>query len=51
MKKALSPFDQWMVRSNLTRIAAGEMTVAVCVQTLRANGYLRVADAVEEASK
>ncbi len=42
------PFDRWMVRSNLERIAAGEVEAPVVVATLRAGGYERVADAVEQ---
>lgn len=47
--KTLDAFDRWCVRSNLARIASGEATAEETVQTLRANGYPSVADAVERA--
>lgn len=45
----LSAYEQWMVQSNLDRIAGGENAVAV-VAVLRANGYARIADAVTAAT-
>lgn len=45
--EGLSPFECWMVKSNLDRIEAGEWGAAGLVLLLRLNGYGRVADAVE----
>lgn len=42
----LDPYEQWMVRSNLKRIADGEASAEAIVATLRANGYPSIADAV-----
>jgi hypothetical protein len=42
----LSWHEQWMVRSNLQRIADGETTAEQNVLVLRANGYNRIADEV-----
>jgi hypothetical protein len=42
----LSTYEGWMVRSNLAR--AEREGVESVVATLRANGYFRVADAVEK---
>jgi hypothetical protein len=44
----LSAYEQWMVRSNLDTIRTTGVTVAEQVAILRANGYGRVAQAVEE---
>lgn len=44
----LSPYEQWMVRSNLETIRVTDVTAAEQVAVLRANGYARIADAVEE---
>jgi hypothetical protein len=44
----LETFERWMVRSNISRIRAGEDAAEV-VARLRENGYVRVATAVEEA--
>lgn len=45
----LSPFEQWMVKSNLDHIANGE-DAAVVIATLRANGNDRIAEAVAAAT-
>lgn len=47
MKKELSPFECWMVRSNLKTIAAGANPEQI-IATLKANGYPRIAEAVAE---
>jgi alanine racemase len=50
MKKELSPFERWMVRSNLQTIEAGadpERIIAI----LKVNGYPRIAEAVAEQLK
>lgn len=39
---ALDPVDQWMIKSNLKRIAAGTPAEQV-IATLRHNGYFKVA--------
>jgi hypothetical protein len=44
----LSPYEQWMVRSNLETIRSTSVTVTEQAAVLRANGYLRIAEAVEE---
>ncbi len=44
--KPLTPMEQWMVRSNLETIKAGK-PMEEQVAILRANGYPRIADAVE----
>lgn len=46
---SLSPFERWMVKSNLQAIEAGEVATAERVATLRANGYPKIAAAVAEA--
>lgn len=43
----LSPYERWMVRSNLEY--AKRVGIDVVVKRLRANGYIRVAEAVREA--
>jgi hypothetical protein len=45
----LSPFERWMVKSNLQRIAEGENPTATQIAILRANGYPKIAAAVAEA--
>jgi hypothetical protein len=50
-KKELSPYDRWMVKSNLKRISEEGADPAQLVATLKQNGYLRVAEAVESALK
>lgn len=45
----LSPFERWMVNSNLQRIADGENPTATQIAILRANGYHRVAAGVAQA--
>lgn len=50
MTKELSPFEKWMVRSNLKTIEGGESAEKI-IATLRANGYIRVAEAVAEEIK
>ena len=47
----LDAYERWMVRSNLQDIADGETTRAERVALLRANGYDRVADAVEHPTE
>lgn len=43
----LSPYERWMVKSNLEAIRQGTTTVADRVALLRANGYEKIAQAVE----
>lgn len=50
MDKPLTPYEQWMVRSNLQTIKDGTPAEEI-VQTLHNNGYHRVANAVEAATK
>jgi hypothetical protein len=47
--KALTPYERWMVKSNLETIRQGT-PAADQVAILRANGYPKIADAVEAAS-
>jgi len=47
MNTKLTPFEQWMVKSNLAYVAAEGIDVVVA--RLRANGYNRVADGVQAA--
>lgn len=47
MKAQLSPYELWMVASNLQTILDG-MPESIVLATLRANGYLRVANALEQ---
>ena len=47
----LSPYERWMVRSNLETIRTTDVTVAAQVELLRANGYQRLAEAVEAVAK
>jgi alanine racemase len=51
MSDGLDAFDRWMVRSNLDRIAAEGLDVETVVAQVKANGYHRVAAAVEAAAK
>lgn len=51
MTRPLSPYDRWMVKSNLKRISEEGLDPAQLVATLKQNGYLRVAQAVEAALK
>lgn len=44
---ALSPFERWMVRSNLKTMRSTGATVAEQAAALRSNGYPRIAAAVE----
>lgn len=46
--KGLSPYEQWMVRSNLDTIRETGVTVEDQAALLRANGYPRIAQAVVE---
>lgn len=48
--RELDPFERWMVRSNLETIKSGEDPERL-IAILRANGYIRVADAVAEKVK
>jgi len=48
MTKELSPFERWMVKSNLEHVKTEGLEKIV--NTLRANGYYRIADAVEAAA-
>lgn len=43
----LSPFEKWMVQSNLNTISKGEMSADTIDATLRTNGYPSIADAVK----
>lgn len=47
----LGAFEQWMVRSNLKTIKDEGIDSAVIVKQLRANGYPRIAAAVEQQCK
>jgi hypothetical protein len=47
-QRELSNFEQWMVKSNLKTIEAGTPARDI-INTVRSNGYLRVADAIEAA--
>lgn len=49
MKRKLTPFEHWMVKSNLQRIAEGENPSATQIAILRGNGYPQIAGAVAEA--
>jgi hypothetical protein len=49
--EALPPYEQWMVRSNLETIRETGVTGAEQVAILRANGYCRIAAAVEEMAR
>lgn len=49
MKKKLSPFEQWMVKSNLEH--AKTQGLKSVVNQLRANGYPQIAAAVEEHAR
>ena len=46
MNTKLTPYEVWMVKSNLETIRNG-VSAAEQIAILRANGYLKVADAVE----
>ena len=48
-RRTLNAFEQWCVKSNVQRIKDEELDVNVVVRTIRANGYPRVAIAVEDA--
>ena len=47
MNTKLTPYEVWMVKSNLETIRNG-VSAAEQIAILRANGYLKVADAVEK---
>lgn len=47
----LTPCEQWMVLSNLETIRTTGVTASEQAALLRANGYHRIAQAVEEAAK
>jgi hypothetical protein len=47
MTSALSAYEQWMVTSNLKTIRETRVTAAEQAAILRANGYSRIADAIE----
>jgi hypothetical protein len=47
--ETLSPYEQWMVRSNLETIRSTGVAAAEQAALLRANGYPRIAEAVAEA--
>jgi hypothetical protein len=51
MTRELSSYEQWMVKSNLETISSTNVTAAEQVALLRSNGYERVAQAVEHASR
>jgi hypothetical protein len=42
----LSPYERWMVQSNLATVRTADVTLAEQVARLEANGYARVAAAV-----
>jgi len=48
VQRKLDPYEQWMVKSNLETIQSG-VPMADQVAILKANGYPRVAAAVEKA--
>lgn len=48
MRSELTPYERWMVKSNLRRIQDGEFTASDLVQLLRSRGYDRVASALEK---
>lgn len=48
MKTELSPFENWMVKSNLKTIQDGTPAEQITAQ-LELNGYFRIAKAVEQA--
>lgn len=48
--KPLTPFDRWMVQSNLDN-SVKEIGLEATVALLRARGYDRVADEVERQGK
>lgn len=50
MTTELSPYEQWMVRSNLQTIRETNVTAAEQVAVLIANGYARIAEAVRCAT-
>lgn len=45
--RPLSPYEQWMVKSNLQTIESGSMSAEQVLATLKAGGYLRITRAVE----
>lgn len=45
----LTPIEQWMVRSNLQRIAEGENPTTKQMAILQGNGYPRIAVGVAKA--
>jgi hypothetical protein len=47
----LTAYERWMVRSNLGAMQATGTTAAQQAAILRANGYLRVAAAVEATAR
>jgi hypothetical protein len=47
--ETLSTYEQWMVGSNLKTIRETDVIPAEQAARLRANGYPRIADAVEES--
>lgn len=47
--KPLTPYERWMVKSNLKTIESGEMTTENVLTVLRAGGYPSIADAVAKA--
>lgn len=49
--ETLSPYEQWMVRSNLDTIDSTGTNAAEQAALLRANGYARIAQAVEEMAR
>lgn len=51
MSDRLTPFELWMVKSNLLRIETGEQTKVQTVEILRGNGYFQIADAVSQAAE
>lgn len=45
----LSPFERWMVKSNLQTISETGVPTATQIAILRANGYPKIAAAVAQA--
>jgi hypothetical protein len=48
IERELDPFERWMVKSNLKTINSG-ILMTTQVTILKANGYQRIAAAVEKA--
>lgn len=49
IQRELSPFERWMVKSNLETIRSTGVSISEHTAILRANGYPSIAAAVEQA--